>query len=91
MNDICLYDICNNKWDTLVTYGFHPHSRWGHTMCSSGKDQLIIFGGVNLDSYCSSGLNLLNTNPKSLKTFLGKFEGYSKIVRGKYKMLTNRK
>ena len=51
LNDLWLLDIQNNKWESLVMYGFHPKSRWSHSMCTIGKNQLIIFGGVNLQSY----------------------------------------
>jgi hypothetical protein len=33
LNDVCLYDIEANKWDTLALHGFYPSSRWGHSMC----------------------------------------------------------
>ena len=50
LNDLHLYDIELKNWKTVAIYGYLPMSRWGH--CSTAyQNQMIIFGGKNLDRY----------------------------------------
>ena len=51
LNDVWIYDIPNNKWERLVMYGFHPNSRWSHWMTVVDKNQIVVFGGANLNNY----------------------------------------
>ena len=90
LNDFCLYDIPNNKWDTIVTHGFHPISRWGHSMCAIDKEQVLVFGGINLQSYCKSDLNAFNLNPKLTKQFVKKFDNLSKQIKGRLKSIADK-
>ena len=57
MNDICIYNINKKEWQVLAMYGQMPCSRWSHilTMNGAGRgDGFLVFGGVNLKSYCKS-------------------------------------
>ena len=52
MNDICIYNINLNQWETLATFGQIPLGRWKHCMIPmvsrEHSDGIMIFGGVNL-------------------------------------------
>ncbi|CAI2382697.1 unnamed protein product [Moneuplotes crassus] len=91
LNDICLYDIENNKWDTLVTYGFHPMSRWSQCMCPISDDTIIMFGGTNLESYCPSTLHVLDFNNVRLTKFVKKFESGNKHLKVKRRQVLKEK
>jgi hypothetical protein len=50
LNDLHMFDIEERSWKTVAIYGYVPMSRWGH--CSTVyQNQMIIFGGKNLDKY----------------------------------------
>ena len=59
LNDICIFNLNTYTWETLAMYGQMPCSRWGHCMTAKGYDNsasegMLVFGGVNLASYCKS-------------------------------------
>lgn len=31
-----------------------PRSRWGHKLATNDDDKIMLFGGMNLNSYCES-------------------------------------
>ena len=59
LNDICLYDLENNRWEALAMFGSVPSSRWAHAMCAY-ESKLIVFGGINLKSYCSGNAKVFD-------------------------------
>jgi hypothetical protein len=59
LNDLHLYDTKLNMWMQVALYGELPCSRWGHSMAGSsegGKDKILVFGGINLESFCDSSI-----------------------------------
>ena len=55
LNDLHIYDIQANRWLPVVIYGDMPSSRWGHKLVAN-QDKIMLFGGMNLNSYCESVL-----------------------------------
>lgn len=63
LNDVNLFNTVTKQWMQLAMYGQHPCSRWSHSMVAykdSDFDGFIIFGGINLRSYCQSNLHMFN-------------------------------
>ena len=54
LNDMHVYDVLNNTWCALAIYGDLPRSRWGHKLATNSEDKIMLFGGMNLNSYCES-------------------------------------
>ena len=53
-NDFHMLDMRTNTWNTVALFADEiPESRWGHSLCAS-TNRLLIFGGMNLYSYCES-------------------------------------
>lgn len=52
MNDICIFNINLNQWETLAIFGQLPLGRWKHSMIAMNQrdeaEGIMIFGGVNL-------------------------------------------
>ena len=44
MNDVHVFDVDQNRWDKVQTYGYKPRPRCRHT-ANIVKGQLYIFGG----------------------------------------------
>ena len=63
LNDISLYNIESNTWESLVIYGDMPCSRWGHSFVATDK-HFIVFGGINSDRYCNADLFAFTFDPK---------------------------
>ena len=71
-----MFNVNKKEWVALGMYGQHPCSRWAHTLTSNGSsrssDGFIVFGGVNLKSYCRTKvyqfeiLNKWYSGPKKL-------------------------
>ena len=55
MNDLHIYEVALNKWATIAIYGNLPGSRWGHRLVAN-ETKIVLFGGMNLGSYCESVL-----------------------------------
>ena len=53
LNDLHIYDIAANRWSAIAIYGEIPSSRWGHKLVAN-EQKIILFGGMNLNSYCES-------------------------------------
>ena len=53
LNDLHIYDIEQNRWAAIAMYGEIPGSRWGHRLVSN-EQKIMLFGGMNLSSYCES-------------------------------------
>ncbi len=52
-NDVHFYNIPNQEWINVIIPGKHAQSRYGH--CSYIKETaLVIFGGVNYQSFVST-------------------------------------
>ena len=66
MNDLCMYNIVTNEWESLALYGQIPTSRWGASMIAVNHSKLILFGGCNLKKYQNSLLYTLECDPKEI-------------------------
>ena len=54
LNDLHVLDVATKRWCTLALYGESiPESRWGHCIVANDS-KIMIFGGMNLTSYCES-------------------------------------
>ena len=53
LNDLHIYDVALNRWSALALYGDILGSRWGHRLVSN-QNKIVLFGGMNLTSYCES-------------------------------------
>jgi N-acetylneuraminic acid mutarotase len=55
LNDLHMMDMQTNDWMTVAMFATEelPDSRWGHSLCAS-NDQLLLLGGMNLNTYCES-------------------------------------
>jgi len=60
-------------------------------MSAVGEDQIIVFGGTNLESYCVSTLHTLNFNGQHLGKFLKKFESAQKSLKIKSRQVLKEK
>ena len=59
LNDICVFNCNQSTWEPLAMFGQMPCSRWSHTMVAMSNTQsyhegFLVFGGVNLRTYCKS-------------------------------------
>ena len=55
LNDLHIYEVESNKWSAIAMYGDIPGSRWGHKLVAN-ENKIMLFGGMNLTSYCESVL-----------------------------------
>lgn len=53
LNDLHIYDVAENRWSAIAMYGDIPRSRWGQQLASN-EHKIMLFGGMNLSSYCES-------------------------------------
>lgn len=59
LNDICIFSVNFKTWTSLAIFGMQPCSRWSTIMLPNRKHQpdgILVFGGVNLNNYCTSRL-----------------------------------
>jgi len=51
-----MFNVNLREWIAIGMYSIMPCSRWSHCMTTNGtrNDGFLIFGGVNLRSYCKS-------------------------------------
>ena len=61
VNEIAALNIVCCRWETIDLYGMVPNSVWG-VACSSINTKLLCFGGMNLNSFASNNLWVLDTN-----------------------------
>ena len=54
LNDMHIYDSKTNAWCAVAIYGDVPRSRWGHKLATNDDQKIMLFGGMNLNSYCES-------------------------------------
>jgi hypothetical protein len=57
----------------VALYGDIPSSRWGHQMVAEtdeGKNKVLLFGGINLNSYCDSTIYEFNFSEKVVHNFI---------------------
>ena len=71
LNDLHVYDVAANKWSTLAIYGDMPASRWGHSLVAN-QDKIVLFGGMNLNSYCESIIYDIYIDDSTVLDYLGK-------------------
>lgn len=76
LNDIHLFDVHTYTWTSVAIYNQVPTSRWAHILCSEGDKpgSLIIFGGVNMASYCDTTLYEVNFDQQDLMQFVERGE-----------------
>ncbi|CDW80498.1 kelch motif family protein [Stylonychia lemnae] len=68
LNDICMFNVVTNEWTALAIYGQIPTSRWSHGFTKlDDNGKFILFGGVNLKSYCKSRLYQVEIIPQQRK------------------------
>lgn len=77
LNDLHLYDINLNQWMAVAIYSYVPISRWGHRMCAEQNasqdyqtNRILLFGGINLKSFCDSSVHEINFDPIRILDFL---------------------
>ena len=83
LNDLHLYNINSNIWCTVAIFGEVPQSRWGHIICGENsfnqdykRTKLIIFGGVNLNSFFDSTIYQISIGKLFTFNFNFKFVSY---------------
>ena len=57
LNDICIFNVNFKTWTSLAIFGMQPCSRWSTILLPNRKHQpdgILVFGGVNLNNYCTS-------------------------------------
>jgi N-acetylneuraminic acid mutarotase len=69
LNDLCLYNLEKLEWETIALYGILPPSRWGHSMVSIEDNKLIVFGGVNTNTYMNSNIYLFEFGDDAVDQF----------------------
>lgn len=86
LNDLCLYDIQKNEWETVASLGQYPLGRYSHSMCALEYEltvpssRLLIFGGMNLASLSPASVVSYDTAPGSVEVFRKKYtERYKEI------------
>ena len=53
-NDLHMLNLQTNNWMTVALFGEElPRSRFGHSLAAT-SDKLVLFGGMNIKSYCES-------------------------------------
>lgn len=62
---LSLLNLESMRWETVVAHGVKPAGRWGAAVATSGS-QVIIFGGLRLEEYCSGKLVLLELDPQTV-------------------------
>jgi hypothetical protein len=60
-------------------------------MTAISPHQLVLFGGINLQSYCKPNLHVFDSSQKRLKGYLKKFDGIDKQLKSKMKWLNEKK
>ena len=63
---LALLNLESMRWESVMTYGVQPAGRWGAAVAASGS-QVIIFGGLRLEEYCSGKLVLLELDPQTVQ------------------------
>jgi len=62
LNDVNVLNLVTLEWTQLAIYGIQPASRWGHMIVPNRQfhpDGIVVFGGVNLQSYCFGDIKTL--------------------------------
>lgn len=73
MNDINLFNTQTFEWEALAMYGQIPLSRWNHSLVSVEEDKLLIFGGLNMNTYMhSSSLFAFELGEYPVENFIAK-------------------
>jgi hypothetical protein len=86
LNDLCLYDVQKNEWETVASLGQYPVGRYSHSMCALEYEltvpssKLLIFGGMNLASLCHASVVVYDTAPASVDAFRKKYKERLKDV-----------
>eukprot|EP00347_Sterkiella_histriomuscorum_P003927 403362402 len=60
INDIVLYNLNTKCWENFDQFGFKPEPRWNTSIVYDElQDKLILFGGSNLQGFCTNHLYIL--------------------------------
>ena len=81
LNDLHILDTEMLEWQVIAMYGIIPPSRWGHILCASDRDKLIIFGGLTLKSYISSQVSVFDFNQNAIELMQQKVKELVEIVK----------
>lgn len=71
LNDLHIYDCKLNRWAAIAIYGDIPGSRWGHKLVAN-ENKIVLFGGMNLSTYCESVLFDFHLDDNIVVDFLTK-------------------
>lgn len=71
LNDLHIYDVAHNRWSALALYGDILGSRWGHRLVAN-QNKIMLFGGMNLTSYCESVLYDIHIDDSVVVDYLSK-------------------
>jgi len=61
LNSFGILNIESQRWDRVELLGAAPSGRWSHHIAALDT-KLFIFGGMKLSKFCSSVLNILETD-----------------------------
>ena len=73
LNDLHIYDVDSNRWAAIAMYGDMPGSRWGHKLVAN-ENKIVLFGGMNLGSYCESVIYDIHIGKHALGKLLSVFD-----------------
>jgi N-acetylneuraminic acid mutarotase len=61
LNDVHVFKVESMAWEEVKIHGSIPMGRWGH-VCAAYGSKLLMLGGINHRSYCSSDVYVLETD-----------------------------
>ena len=70
-------NIESQRWDRIEVGGIAPSGRWSFSM-STIDSRIFIFGGMKLEKFCSSKLNIIETNESVVKEKLSQLKAIKK-------------
>ena len=66
LRTFAILNIETQSWDKIELLGSPPSGRWGFAM-TAVDSKIFIFGGMKLSKFCSSKLNILETDQNVVK------------------------
>jgi len=77
LNDMHMFNILTRTWVSIAIYNDLPSSRWGHSMVntqsnldSGGEEEILLFGGVNINTFCDPSVFKFNFNERTIIKFI---------------------
>ena len=91
VEDMAVYSIQSNRWESITVKGVPPSPRWGASGVSVGS-KVIYFGGMKLSSFCENSLHVMETEDSYAKELfkLWEQEESNRKARESSKRLTRR-